>query len=136
MSDLVLHPVGYVESTLRRLEDAPMQSDEEAPPARLVIHADTSGALRGLEVGMEVEVLTWLGRARRDVLEVHPRGDGSRGLVGVFATRSADRPNPVGLHRVRITDVAAGSLGVDHLEALSGTAVLDVKPVLGAVPSR
>ncbi|MFE2546385.1 tRNA (N6-threonylcarbamoyladenosine(37)-N6)-methyltransferase TrmO [Actinacidiphila glaucinigra] len=127
-SEYVLRAVGYVESPLRSRDEAPKQGDEGSPEAWLVFEPGVARALRGLRAGMEVVVLTWLDRARRDVLEVRPRGDRERPLTGVFATRSPDRPNPVGLHRVRV--VEADGLRVRDLEALDGTPVLDVKPVL------
>ena len=93
-------------------------------------------ALDGVHVGSDMIVLTWLDRARRDVLRVHPRGDRTRPPVGVFSTRSPDRPNPIGLHRVTITSIDGVRLGVNHLEALDGTPILDIKPVLGSISGR
>ncbi len=128
--------MGVVESTLQRREDAPKQGDEGAPEAWIAFEPAAAGALDGLRVGDEVLLLTWLDRADRSVLRVHPRGDLSRPLAGVFTTRSADRPNPVGLHQVRILAVDGTRVRVDRLEALHGTPVIDVKPVLGAVEER
>ena len=93
-------------------------------------------ALQGLEPGAEVVVLTWLHLARRDVLVVHPRDDPARPLTGVFATRSADRPNPIGLHQVRVLAVEGCRVRIGGCEAVDGTPVLDLKPVLGTAPTR
>lgn len=132
----LLEPVGSVESPLRRREDAPKQGDEGAPPAWLVFRPGVAPALRDLVVGSEVVVLTWLDRASRDTLVVRPRDDPARPPTGVFSTRSEDRPNPIGLHRVRILDIDGLRVEVADLEALDGTPVLDVKPVLGPAGQR
>lgn len=132
----VLRPIGRVESPLRNLDDAPKQGDEGCPEAWLVFDPGVAGGLRGLEAGCEVVVLTWLHRARREVLAVHPRGDLSRPETGVFSTRSPDRPNPIGLHTVKVVAVEATRLRVRNLEAVDGTPILDVKPVLGPVGER
>lgn len=131
-----LHPVGRVESPLTDLGQAPCQGDEGAPDAWLVLDPDMAAAMTGLEEGAEVIVLTWLDRASRDVRQVHPRGDQGRPLQGVFNTRSPDRPNPIGLHTVLITGIRGTRIGVRNLEAIDGTPVLDIKPVLGAVSAR
>ncbi|GMV59858.1 MAG: tRNA (N6-threonylcarbamoyladenosine(37)-N6)-methyltransferase TrmO [Betaproteobacteria bacterium] len=128
-----LRPVGVVRSSLRRLADAPLQGDEGAPDASIEFAADLAPALAGVRVGDELLVLTWLHRAQRDVLQVHPRGRLDAPLTGVFATRSPDRPNPLGLHRVTVLRVEGCRLQVAPLEAIDGTPVVDVKPVLGAV---
>lgn len=125
-----LDPIGRVESPLTDPASAPNQGDEGAPDAWIVFEAAVLAALDGLQVGDEVIVLTWLDRARRDVLRVHPRGDTSRPEQGVFATRSPHRPNPIGLHRVEITAIDGSRVRVSNLEALDGTPVVDVKPVL------
>lgn len=125
-----VRPVGWVESALTERSAAPKQGDEGAPDAWLRFGTDVLPALDGLEVGAEVVVLTWLHCARRDVLRTHPRDDASRPELGVFATRSPDRPNPVGLHRVQIVSIQPGRILVRGLEALDGTPVIDVKPVL------
>ncbi len=130
MSDLSLRPVGRVRSPLRDRASAPKQGDEGAPPAVLVIDAAYAPALDGLTAGAEIRVLTWLDRADRGVLTTRPRDDPARPEQGVFATRSPDRPNPVGLHRVRVVAVDGCEVAVDALEALDGTPVLDLKPVL------
>jgi len=129
-------PVGWVESALVDPAAAPKQGDEGGPEALLVFRPDIGPALRDLTVGAEVLVLTWLDRARRDVLLVHPRDDPAAPERGVFSTRSADRPNPIGLHPVRVLGVDGTRIRVGPLEAVHGTPVLDVKPVLGPVAGR
>jgi tRNA-Thr(GGU) m(6)t(6)A37 methyltransferase TsaA len=128
--------VGWVESALVDPATAPKQGDEGGPEAWLVFRPDIGPALRDLAVGAEVLVLTWLDRARRDVLLVHPRDDPAAPERGVFSTRSADRPNPIGLHPVRVLGVDGTRIRVGPLEAVHGTPVLDVKPVLGPVAGR
>ena len=130
----VVRPIGYVESPLRHPEDAPKQGSEGAPDAWIVFEPDVGDARRDLAVGDEVIVLTWLHRARRDVQLVHPRDDASVPLHGVFSTRSSERPNPIGLHRVRIAEVDGARARVTDLEAIDGTPVVDVKPVLRGDP--
>ena len=125
-----LQPIGRVESPLLVRAKAPRQGNEGSPDAWLNIEARFRAALDGLQVGDEVIVLTWLDRARRDVLVVHPRGDPANPLQGVFNTRSPDRPNPVGLHRVRILAMDDTRIQVSDMEAIDGTPVIDVKPVL------
>jgi tRNA-Thr(GGU) m(6)t(6)A37 methyltransferase TsaA len=129
-------PVGWVESPLTEMTQAPMQPHEGAPPAWLVFEAEVADALRYLRPGTEILVLTWLDRADRSVLLTIPRGDPGNPLTGVFLTRSPDRPNPIGLHRVRVTTVDGLRVQVDHLEALDGTPVIDVKAVLDPVADR
>lgn len=132
-----IEPIGRVESPLTDLASAPKQGDEGAPDAWLVFEPGVLDALEGIRVGDEVIVLTWLDRAKRDVLRVHPRGDSSRPQQGVFATRSPDRPNPIGLHRVEILSLDGARARVRNLEAVDGTPILDVKPVLhGDVAER
>lgn len=123
-------PIGVVDSPLTDVAAAPNQGDEGAPDAWLRLDPDVVPALDGVAAGDELIVITWLDRARRDVLRVHPRGDLSRRQQGVFATRSPDRPNPIGLHRVRVIAVDGASVAVSDLEAVAGTPVLDLKPVL------
>jgi tRNA-Thr(GGU) m(6)t(6)A37 methyltransferase TsaA len=123
-------PIGRVRSTLTRRSDAPRQGDEGAPDADLEIEPAFLPALDGLSAGQEILVLTWLHQADREVLAVHPRDDLRNPLTGVFATRSPDRPNPIGLHRVELLAVEAGRLRVRGLEAIDGTPVIDIKPVL------
>jgi tRNA-Thr(GGU) m(6)t(6)A37 methyltransferase TsaA len=131
-----LRPIGRVHSPLRDRAEAPKQGDEGAPEARVEIDSEFAAGLEGIGAGEELLVLTWLDRAGRDVLSVHPRGDLGRPPTGVFATRSPDRPNPIGLHRVRVLAAEGGRLRVAGLEAIDGTPVLDLKPVLGAVGGR
>jgi tRNA-Thr(GGU) m(6)t(6)A37 methyltransferase TsaA len=127
---IILQPIGWVGSPLVDRDQAPLQGDEGAPDAWLIFEPDVREGLRDIEVGTDVLVLTWLDRARRDVLTVHPRGDLARPETGVFSTRSPDRPNPVGLHRVTILSIDGTRVRVRNLEAFDGTPVLDVKPVL------
>ena len=124
--------VGRVESSLTDLDLAPNQGDEGAPSAWLVFETDVLDALDGIEPGDEVVLLTWLDRARRDLLRVHPRGDVSRPLQGVFSTRSPVRPNPIGLHRVEVETIEGNRMRVRNLEAINGTPIVDVKPVLSS----
>jgi tRNA-Thr(GGU) m(6)t(6)A37 methyltransferase TsaA len=138
MSDagaIVLVPIGHVESTLTALDEAPRQGDEGAPDAWIVVNPDVAAALLGTDLGDEVVIITWLDRAQRDVLVTHPRGDTSRPESGVFATRSPDRPNPIGLHLARVVELETNRVRVDRLEAIDGTPVLDLKPML-ASPDR
>lgn len=116
-----INPIGYVESTLVDRLTAPKQGNEGAPDADLVVNPDLAEGIRDLAVGEEIVVLTWLHQADRDVLAVHP---------GVFSTRSADRPNPIGLHQVRIVAIAGNRVRVRGLEAVDGTPIADLKPVL------
>ena len=128
--DFLLRPVGVVRSELRGRDRAPMQGDEGAPDAWIELRPEVVSAAASLARGDEVLVLTWFHEADRSVLEVHPRGDPARPLTGVFSTRSPDRPNPVGLHRVRVLAVEARRIRVGPLEAIDGTPVIDLKPVL------
>ncbi len=128
--------VGQVESPLVDPALAPKQGDEGAPEAWIVFDPRVADAARDLRPGAEVIVLTWLHRACRDQLTVHPRDDPRRPLLGVFSTRSADRPNPIGLHRVEIVAVDGPRVRVRNLEAVDGTPVLDVKPVLEGETAR
>jgi len=125
-----VRPVGHVESPLVDRADAPRQGFEGSPEAWLVFDPDMAEAARDLAADTDDFVLTWLDRAERDVLAVHPRDDPRNPLTGVFSTRSQDRPNPIGLHRVHIVAIDGLRVLVRDLEALDGTPVLDVKPVL------
>src|SRR5215208_4067113 len=125
-----IEPIGLICSELITLEDAPMQGDEGAPEAWLELTPQVAQGLMGIEPGDELFILTWLHLAERDVLQVHPRGDLNRPLTGVFATRSSGRPNPMGLHRVSVLEVAEQKLRVAPLEAIDGTPIVDIKPVL------
>ncbi len=128
--------IGTVESRLKDRDSAPKQGDEGAPDAWLAFDASVAEGLEGIAVGDELLVLTWLDRARRDVLRVHPRGDPARREQGVFNTRSPDRPNPIGLHRVTVLAIEGVRMRVRDLEALDGTPVVDVKPLLRSVRER
>ena len=132
MSDdpIQLRAVATVESTLTDLASAPMQGHEGAPDAWLVFERDVLEALDGLRVGDAVIVLTWLHRSDRDVLRVHPRGDVAKPMQGVFSTRSPARPNPIGVHRVRVLAIDGLRVQVSELEAVDGTPVVDVKIAL------
>ncbi len=125
-----LTPIGAVESPLTDPATTPKQGREGAPDAWLVIRPEVAAGLDGIGPGDEVIVLTWLDRADRDVLRVHPRDDPANPERGVFSTRSADRPNPIGLHVVEVIEIDGPRLRVRHLEAIDGTPVLDVKPVI------
>jgi tRNA-Thr(GGU) m(6)t(6)A37 methyltransferase TsaA len=128
--------IGTVESPLTDRATAPKQGDEGAPEAWLAFDERYADGLDGIGAGDELLVLTWLDRAHRDVLRVHPRSNPANPEQGVFATRSPDRPNPIGLHRVRVESVDGTRLRVRDLEALDGTPVVDVKPVLGPIDER
>ena len=125
-----LSPIGVVESPLTDPATAPKQGREGAPEAVLVIQPEVAAGLDGIAAGDEVIVLTWLDRADRDVLRVHPRDDPANPERGVFSTRSADRPNPIGLHVVEVVTIDGARLRVRNLEAVDGTPVLDLKPVI------
>ena len=126
-----LDPIGVIRSTLEERKHAPRQGSEGAPDAWLDVRPDLAPALSGIAAGDEVLVITWLHRADRGVLEVHPRDDLEAPLAGVFATRSPDRPNPLGLHRVTVREVSGTRLRIGPIEAIDGTPVVDIKPVLG-----
>jgi tRNA-Thr(GGU) m(6)t(6)A37 methyltransferase TsaA len=125
-----VQPIGHIRSTLGALDEAPRQGTEGAPDAWLEVDPRFERALRGLAPGDEVILLTWLHLADRALLEVHPRGDRSAPLAGVFATRSPHRPNPLGLHQVTVREIAGTRLRIGPIEAIDGTPVVDVKPVL------
>ena len=127
----LLHPIAYVRSTLKSRDEAPRQGAEGAPDAWLEVEEAYEPALRGLAAGEDILIITWLHQAEREVLEVHPRGDSRNPLTGVFATRSPHRPNPLGLHRVTVRELRGRRLLVGPLEAIDGTPVVDIKPVLG-----
>jgi len=131
-----VRPVAVVRSALLDRATAPKQGDEGAPPSRVVFDPQFHPAAADLRPGDRLVLLTWLHEADRDVQAVHPRGDRDRPSTGVFSTRSPDRPNPIGLHTVTVTAVDGGTLTVTGLEAIDGTPVLDVKPVLGEVAER
>lgn len=124
-----LDPIGVIRSTIKTLAEAPKQGSEGAPDAWLEVRESFAEALDGLARGDELVVLTWLHQAHRDVLKVHPRSDPHRPLTGVFATRSPDRPNPIGLHSVTVREVAGNRLRIGPIEVVDGTPVVDIKPV-------
>ncbi|MGH2501140.1 MAG: tRNA (N6-threonylcarbamoyladenosine(37)-N6)-methyltransferase TrmO [Ktedonobacterales bacterium] len=128
--DYTLRPIGYLRSSLTRREDAPMQGFAGAPDAWLDLDRAFADALAGIAAGDELVIITWLHQAQRDTLQTHPRGDQTSPLRGVFGTRSPDRPNPLGLHRVTVREVAGARLRVGPIEAFDGTPVVDIKPTL------
>jgi tRNA-Thr(GGU) m(6)t(6)A37 methyltransferase TsaA len=128
--EYALRPIGVVRSDLVDRKGAPRQGYEAAPDAAIEIHPEFQRGLDGLKPGDDVLVLTWLHEGQRDVLEVRPRKDPRNPITGVFATRSPDRPNPIGLHRVTVIGIDGGRLDVRPLEAIDGTPVVDIKPVL------
>ncbi|GLY66665.1 tRNA (N6-threonylcarbamoyladenosine(37)-N6)-methyltransferase TrmO [Amycolatopsis taiwanensis] len=130
MTAYMLRPIGRVESALKDRASAPRQPDEGAPDAWLIFDDQYVPALDGLSPGADMLLLTWLDRADRDTLTVHPRGDAARPITGVFATRAPDRPNPIGLHIVHILAKTGPRVHVRNLEAIDGTPILDVKPLL------
>ncbi len=131
-----LTQIGRVRSPLTDPAQAPRQGGEGGPEAWVEIGVDYEDALADVREGDELLVLTWLHRADRTVLRVHPRDDENAPLRGVFSTRSADRPNPIGIHRVRVLAIAGTRLRVDAIEAVDGTPVIDLKPVLDRAIER
>lgn len=133
-----LRPIGVIRSDIKKRGEAPKQASDGAPDAWLEVLPFATDGLDGIAAGDEVIVLTWLHQARRDVLKVHPRSDPQRRLTGVFATRSPDRPNPLGLHPVTVREVAKNRLRIGPIEAIDGTPVVDIKPVYcpGREPAR
>jgi tRNA-Thr(GGU) m(6)t(6)A37 methyltransferase TsaA len=129
-------PIGWVESPLVERSQAPRQGNEGAPSAWLVFEPRVAEGVKDLRVGDRIIVLTWLDRASRDVLSTHPRDDPATPLTGVFSTRSSDRPNPIGLHRVEILAVEGLRILVSDMEAINATPIVDVKPVLDWVAER
>lgn len=131
-----LNPIGYIRSEIKHRDDAPKQGDEGAPDAWIELEPEVAaGALR-LRAGLDLLVFTWLHLADRDVLQVHPRKDANRPLTGVFATRSPSRPNPIGLHPVTVLEVDGNRLHIAPMEAIDGTPVIDIKPILGPIGER
>jgi tRNA-Thr(GGU) m(6)t(6)A37 methyltransferase TsaA len=125
-----IKPIGFISSELASREAAPHQGYEGAPDAWLIVNSTVSEGIEGIVAGSEVILITWFHKAQRDILKLHPRGDKNIPLTGVFATRSADRPNPLGLHRVTVREIAGNRLKVGPIEAIDGTPVVDIKPVL------
>jgi len=135
-TDFTVRPIGRVESPLTSTADAPRQGDEGAPDAYVIVNPDVQAGLNGLADGDQIMVLTWLHEADRTVLRVHPRGDLSRPEAGVFSTRASSRPNPIGLHRVSVLGLDGVRVHVSGLEAIDGTPVVDIKPVLSSIEER
>jgi tRNA-Thr(GGU) m(6)t(6)A37 methyltransferase TsaA len=135
-TDFTVRPIGRVESPLTSTADAPRQGDEGAPDAYLILDPDVQAGLDGIAVGDEMILLSWLHEADRGVLKVHPRGDLSRPEQGVFTTRAPSRPNPIGLHRVHVLGIDGPRLHVSSLEAIDGTPIVDLKPVLRSIEER
>jgi tRNA-Thr(GGU) m(6)t(6)A37 methyltransferase TsaA len=129
-TEYLLHPVGFIRSPIKRRGEGPKQGREGAPDAWVDVNPAVAAALDGVDVGDEIIVITWLHLERRDELQVHPRGDAGVALSGVFATRSPDRPNPLGLHRVKVLEIATNRLKIGPIEAIDGTPVVDIKPTL------
>lgn len=127
-----LVPIGYVKSSLFNIGDAPNQGYEGAPDAWIEINDHFSDGLKGIVVGENIILLTWFHQSKRGVLEVHPQNNMNNPLTGVFATRSPDRPNPIGLHHVNLLVISGNKIKVGPLEAIDGTPVIDIKPVLSA----
>ena len=123
-------PIGFIRSDLKTRDEAPRQGPEGAPGAWLEVSPCFAQGLQGVVVGQEIIVVTWLRLALRDTLKVHPRGDESSSLTGVFSTRSPHRPNPLGLHRVTVREIVGGRISIGPMEAIDGTPVADIKPVL------
>ena len=134
--DFTVRPIGQVASPLTSTADAPRQGDEGAPDAYLILDSEVQPGLHGIAVGDEIIVLTWLHEADRSILKVHPRGDLNRPEQGVFNTRAPSRPNPIGLHRVRVLNMDGRRMHVGGLEAIDGTPIIDLKPVLGGIEER
>src|SRR4029453_4090647 len=134
--DFPVRPIGRVASPLTSAADAPRQGDEGAPDAYLILDSDVQAGLDGIAIGDEIIVLCWLHEADRSVLTVHPRGDLRRPKQGVFSTRSASGPNPVGPPGGSVLGIEGGSVHVSGLEAIDGTPIIDMKPVLGSVENR
>jgi tRNA-Thr(GGU) m(6)t(6)A37 methyltransferase TsaA len=126
----VLSPIGVLHSSLTALGAATRQGDEGAPDAWIDVHASVAAGFTGLAVGDAIIVITWLHHAQRDILAVHPRNDETLPLTGVFATRSPHRPNPIGLHRVTVLEISGQRIKVGPIEAIDGTPIIDIKPVL------
>jgi len=133
---LKLRPIGTIRSRIKNRKGAPKQGSEGSPDAWLEVNSFAAQGFEGISEGDELFVVTWLHQGRRDVLRVHPRSDPHRALTGVFATRSPDRPNPLGLHRVTVRKVGKKRLRIGPIEVIDGTPVVDIKPVLSCEPVR
>jgi tRNA-Thr(GGU) m(6)t(6)A37 methyltransferase TsaA len=132
--DLTLRPIGVIRSWISSRREAPKQGDEGAPDVWIEIHSWAADGLLQMAPGDQIIVITWLHEGRRDTLQVHPRGKAENPLTGVFATRSPDRPNPLGLHPVVVHEIDGARLRVGPMEAIDGTPVVDIKPVLPCRP--
>jgi len=130
MTGYLLEPIGFIRSQIKNREDAPPFYTEGAPNATLEVISKYGAGLDRMKAGDEIIVITWLHLAHRDILRVHPRGDSSRPLTGVFSTRSPDRPNPLGLHRTKVLEIRSNNLVIGPIEAIDGTPVVDIKPVV------
>jgi len=128
--DYELRPIGFIRSSLTSRKNAPRQGSEGAPEASIELLPEFADALLGMDVGVEIWVFTWLHQGRRETLQVYPRGDRANLLTGVFFTRSPDRPNPIGLHKTTVVELAGSKIKVANIEAIHGTPVIDIKPVL------
>ncbi len=138
MSNTIIYsltPIGFIESSLKDRDEAPRQGNEGAPDAWINMAPAAVRGLQGIVVGRNIILITWFHQARRDVLELHPRGDKTLPLTGVFGTRSPDRPNPLGLHPVQVLEIVENRLRVGPLEAIDGTPVVDIKPILPGAES-
>jgi len=133
---LTLRPIGTIRSTIKNRKGAPKQGSERAPDAWLEVKSFAATGFEGLSEGDDLFVVTWLHQGQRDVLRVRPRSDPNRALTGVFATRSPDRPNPLGLHRVTVRKIGKTRLRIGPIEVIDGTPVVDIKPVLSCEPIR
>ena len=135
-TEFLLRPVGVIRSTIQNRSEAPKQGDEGAPDAWIDVNPQVTDGLLGVAAGDEIIVITWLHKGQRDVLRVHPRRDKTKPLMGVFATRSPDRPNPLGLHPVTVRSIDGNRLLIGPIEAIDGTPVVDIKPVLPCRPAN
>jgi tRNA-Thr(GGU) m(6)t(6)A37 methyltransferase TsaA len=125
-----IKPIGVIQSELTSREAAPNQGNERAPDAWIQVNSEVAEGLEGVKVGSEIILITWFNKAHRDILRLHPRRDTSKPITGVFSTRSSDRPNPVGLHRVKVLEIIGNKIKVGPLEVIDDTPVVDIKPVL------
>lgn len=125
-----IKPIGVIRSELSSRKKAPCQGYEGGPDAWVELNPDVAEGIEGITVSDEIILVTWFHKAHRDILKLHPRRDKSRPITGVFSTRSPDRPNPLGLHRVTILEITGNRLKVRPMEAIDGTPVVDIKPVL------
>lgn len=128
-----LRPIGVIRSVIKKRSEAPKQGSEGAPDAWLELNSFATEGIDGIRAGDDILVLTWLHQARRDVLKVHPRSEPNRSLTGVFWTRSPDRPNPLGLHRVTVREIVKNRMRIGPIEVIDGTPVVDIKPALSCV---